>query len=226
MIIKNRMSERVEIGDINNSGEKWTGTGLTIIDCNDCDFIIGEVKNFEVGVRMLSQSSPGVAHNRFWIRRLVNNKVNLELVNENTGWVNHNKFYDGRFAHGTRNEPMHPDFTHVKLHTAPNSLHGEPDNNTFDGCSFEGLTAKYMVDITGSYNAFINCRWERNQNKAKELGFKNYWGLHTVRVRGDGENYILGGFDYEKVKVKGSGMRFVGLTLIHRLKRLVRIQQW
>lgn len=213
MKIENEIGKTINIKKL-YADEKHKGVGLEIYNCIGCDIYIEEIKDFEVGVLLSSDSSPGCVHNRIFIKRLVNNKHNLDLVQSQEGWVNQNLFLGGQLAHyspKSGNPPDSPEFSQIRLIQEEGSLYGAPDNNFFLNVSVEGAIAKYFVECEGSHNIFDNLRYER--------GF----GVKPHRVKFQGErNTLRGGFDADKLEVEGDMPILESMPLLDKLKIKLR----
>lgn len=143
----------------------WDGTsvGVLAVNLNDCDLSVPHVAWFERGLVLLG-SKAGFAYSDVFIGTLWENHKQLVLEARNGGWVNQNVLFNGRFQSGvnaaTGRNPQDPDAVQV-LMVNPSADFNGPNTNTFIGTSFEDTGVRtYFVDMEGSYNRFINCRWE------------------------------------------------------------------
>lgn len=196
---------KIVLPDIVNLGERFSGVGVTIENCTDCDIYLGNIERFEVGLRLIGNDR-GCVHNRIHGGHLEENKINLQMIAKSTndlkgGWCNENTFIGTRCSHWSKgNSYRIPGFRHIQM--IDQSGYAGPNSNKFFGLSLEGLIAEYVVEIDGSYNDFYSCRWEGKSN-----GLPN-----IIKVNSGHSNNIFGGYAYnvkEHLKIQGSGVNLV-----------------
>jgi hypothetical protein len=121
------------------------------------------VKNFEVG--MLAHAlAHGTQYCNFYPGHLENNKVNIKIAPEATGWVNQNNWIGGRPSHQSA-EGSTPvtGCAHIVIAANANVV----NSNVFYSTTLESIgTVEYHLDCAGTFNSFINCRWENSAGSA------------------------------------------------------------
>lgn len=140
----------------------WDGAtiGVQAFNLNTCEVFVPFVQDFEQGY-VANGNSGGYAYTNHYLGALWENHKNLVLVNTSTGYTNQNQFYGGRLQHSLTKGAVADDMNACQIYMASTNPEGGPNNNTFIGTSLEGENvAYYRVDIAGSYNMFLNCRWE------------------------------------------------------------------
>jgi hypothetical protein len=130
--------------------------GVTVSNTYASSITIRNVVNFETGLLMWADGT-GCVHNNIYPMHLENNGRSIVVDATATGWVNQNTFIGGRTSHYSGEGVSVAAARHILIETTTNAI----NNNTFIGTSFEGNTARYLVDVDkGVNNTFINCRWE------------------------------------------------------------------
>lgn len=141
-----------------------TGIGLEIANCYHWRIFVTAVENFGVGVNCTAYGLTGCVYNDIFLQYLFNSKLNLRLkASTNDAWVNENNFYGGRLSHDSSEGTSVSGVFHIVLIEASDgdiSVGGLPNNNVFYKPSIEGVTQEYNIYLQGSYNKFIQCRWE------------------------------------------------------------------
>lgn len=146
-----------------------------------------QIDYFDEGI-VLEGDGQGFVHTTLNLGTIWGCRRGLVFRQKNGGWVNQNVIMNGRIhiipSWGTANDPLSNSF----------KMEGG-NNNTFIGTSFEAPfigsstiqpdLAQYRVDIKGSNNMFINCRWERQSGGPK---YKIIWRS------GSQDNVIWGGY--------------------------------
>lgn len=140
--------------------EDWDGdasVGLLVKSVQLGEFKDFQIINFTTGLK-LDAETEGNSFNKFFIRKLFNNKINLELTASNGGYTNENSFFGGNFSCSSGRAGGYADTINIKIdHYAAAPL----NNNKFFGCSLESasVTTK-AVYCEGLYNYFYSCRFE------------------------------------------------------------------
>ena len=156
----NITSQTFSLPKVNNtakSGNGWTGSSIGI-ECVNLDACIvngGHVLNFVTGLRVYGLGA-GNAYNTYNLGNLENNKVNLLIDADATGWSNQNLYNGGKLSHYSNEGANIIGARHIAISVCPNSV----NNNTFVNPSYEGDTPEFQAAIAGSYNIWINPRWE------------------------------------------------------------------
>lgn len=141
---------------------KWDGTtiGIQANNLNTCEVYVPFVQDFEYGFYAYGNSG-GNAYNNYHLGALWENHKNLVLGCTPDGYTNQNLFIGGRLQHSTTKGATIDDMDASQIFMVSQNAEGGPNNNTFLNTSFEGENvAYYRLDIGGSYNQFLNCRWE------------------------------------------------------------------
>lgn len=156
---------------------------VVLQNLNTCKVYIPGTQASGMGVYVFPESQ-GFVYNEVYLGVFWQNRTQMEFNPGAAGWVNQNNFYGGRFQSTTRDgsNPMDTGATDLRMQQGGIS---HPNGNTFYGTSFEGnITAQYRMMIEGSYNRWINCRWE------------NYGGDSIIRFGATAsKNVIDGGYD-------------------------------
>jgi hypothetical protein len=136
----------------------WLGetTGVKIINANTCVIDVPHVKNFVTGLHVTGLGQ-GAVHNTVTLGHLDNNKVNQLLDADSTGWSNQNLYLNGNLSHNSEEGSAIAGVRHLQI---ANGLVHDVNNNTWVNTSFEYITPEFHLDLAGSANQFINCRWE------------------------------------------------------------------
>ena len=146
----------------NKSGAGWAavaGTvGVRLVNLNACpSIVVPHVRGFETGLMVIGIDGRGNAYNTILVGHLDNNKVNLLLTAASSGWSNQNTYIGGRYGHESAEGLNVPGVRQVAM-TA--GLSNPINNNEFINASFEYGTAEFHLDVAGSSNQFVNCRYE------------------------------------------------------------------
>ena len=136
-------------------------TGLKIVNVIESKLSLGEIKNFDKGVKLTATSNLSLCYNQFEIGSLINNKINMYLCQESNGsWINENQFSGGRFAHYS-NEGKNRDDVFQIVTEKPDTNPYLINNNLWIKPSIEGEVAKIGVKMQGVYNTLFNARFEK-----------------------------------------------------------------
>lgn len=180
------------------SGWDGSSVGIQANNLNTCEVYIPFVQDFEQGFYPYGNAG-GNAYNNYYLGALWENHKNLVIGCTPDGYTNQNLFIGGRLQHSTMKGAVIDDVNASQIFMVSQNPEGGPNNNTFLNTSFEGENiAFYRVDIGGSYNQFINCRWEtlngnpRVRYRASALRNKidGGYNAHNIIETFDG---ILGG---------------------------------
>ncbi len=133
--------------------------------CKHCYVDVPVVQDFEHGLVLMGNNA-GCAYNKVMMGSLWENHNNhvLDTAGVN-GYTNENTFIGGRLRHSptkgaTANDPN----AHQILAVGMNA-EGGPNNNRWIGTSLEGQqVAQYRIEMAGSHNQFLHCRWESPNN--------------------------------------------------------------
>jgi hypothetical protein len=160
---------------MNRGTTGWDGTsvGVLTVNLNTCEVYVPFIQDFEKGLVAYGLDG-GHAHTTFHLGALWENHKNLVLDCTSTGYVNQNLFLNGRLQHSTTKGAVLDDINANQVLMVGINPEGGPNNNTFINTSFEGQTVSYYrVDIAGSYNQFINCRWETPDNVPLRVRYRS-----------------------------------------------------
>jgi hypothetical protein len=182
---------------------------------------VPKVTQFETGLKVYGEGI-GTAYTTFDLYSITNNKIGLLLDHNGTGWVNQNLFIGGNISHpSSEGSTPTAGIGHIVL-TRSGTPNGGPNNNTFLNVAVESAVVQYMVDIgNGSYNQFINCRWETPTTGSVRWGALSAYNRITggygvdqlveVKVAGQTRNMIDGSDTYKRV-LAGAGMILENLS--------------
>ena len=163
--------------------------GIRYANLYSCVTYTPRVSGFEIGEWY--GGSRGHAYNEHHHEMPYGNKVNVLLqATSATGWVNENTFYGGRHGCNSSDTTDWSDTRNLKLTNYPGST-GVPNNNLFIKPSIESNSIEYQLELSGTYNTFLNARYEGN---GKVL-LKAEDGIYTQY------NEFVGGYDTRLIKV-------------------------
>ncbi|HNX38577.1 MAG TPA: glycosyl hydrolase family 28-related protein [Candidatus Cloacimonadota bacterium] len=170
----------------------WTGkhTGVRIINATACQFYIPYVRYFKTGILLTTYGTNGTAYNQFFIGVVVGCQIDLKLSPRTKyGWVNENTFNGGWLACYTADGTGVAGTRAILIDTT--SIN-QINNNLFLKMSLEGNLWQYNVDCAGTYNIFLQCRWESSTPKVKytQISAANY----AYR------NMVIGGFSSSDIE--------------------------
>lgn len=165
---------------VNKPATGWSGlgTGLRVVNAVECDLHISTVRDFKVNL-LRTAFTTAHAYNRYFITSLLTGEVNdrIEVGDTAGAYVNENATYGCRYAHfGSEGTDVagvkHIDIVDIAGGSVPN-------NNTWYSCSLEGGVPQYTIDCQGSFNYWVNCRYE-GINRVRFDGGPNGAGLENV----------------------------------------------
>jgi hypothetical protein len=142
----------------------WSGfenaVGVEAGNLYECRLVIPYVYGFGVGAS-LGGYTAGFVYNEVTLGTLSDNKINLRVApHAATGWSNENNFYGGRFSFSSSEGSNVSGCRDILLSNVPGSAIGAPNNNVFYKPALENNAPEFNVDIWGSFNTFINPRFE------------------------------------------------------------------
>lgn len=199
-----------ELGRINYANKPATGwvagtVGLKVINAyrSFVDFI--RITGFETNYLLYGKGF-GVSYVTTRMGHLDNGKINQLLDKDLTGWCNQCTFLGGSFSHNSGEGQNVAGTRHIKL--AHSTGNADPNQNCWvnPGVESPGVV-EYVLDINGSYNKWINPRFEFTGGYAKvlwgEFAFHNQvdWGYDTSQII---EEVVPGGFGNSIVGSNGS----------------------
>lgn len=177
---------RVKHSSKSGSGGGWTGNIATAIGVEICNLYAASVtapyiSGFGHGLRVTANGLHGCVYNTVYLGHLENNKINHHLTVDSTqAWTNQNLFIGGRLSHVAAEGNQVPGTRHIKI----DGIEEHPtNNNLWLNTSVEGEVAEYHAEIAGTYNLFLNVRWEA------AAPARIYWGAPSAR------NQILYGYN-------------------------------
>lgn len=202
IIVKNIRRGKVIVPQVINNGKLHNGIGV-ICDGIESSRIEGPlIRGFGVGVKITSTliNSPRVGlatvHSIFDFYHLDNNKVNQLVVPEKDGWCNSNIYsLSTKYSHNSDNPVESEEFKHVEVRNE-SKWYGV-DNCLWINPSWEGSSARYMVEAELKDSMFIMPRYEKAKYSNKEKR-----SLHnpTVKFTGNSKrNVSISGFHQERV---------------------------
>lgn len=170
--------------------------GLLLRNLNTCEVYVPFVQDFERNLVCHGEGT-GFAYTTIRLGALWEGRGNLDLTCNSTGYVNQNTFIGGRLQKVAWKGavPDDPEAFQVRMVSTDDQMLG-PNNNTFLGVSLESVNVQlYSVQISGSHNHFLNCRWE--------------YGPHNILYKSGARlNLISGGYGAENnVEIFENGSR-------------------
>lgn len=142
------------------TGWDGTTTGIQTNNLNTCEVHVPFVQDFENGLVVWGNNG-GHAHTTFMLGSLWENHKNLVIGCTPGGYANQNLFLNGRLQQSTGKGGTIDDLNASQIYMVTENSEGGPNNNLFLNTSIEGANvAYYRVQIAGSYNQFVNVRWE------------------------------------------------------------------
>jgi len=171
------------------AGAVWVAgsVGLKLTNVARCTFSYNTISNFETGLLLFGDGTygtGGVAYNTFNCGTLENNKVNQSLqasTGGTAGWTNENIFNGGGWTHTDGTYPV-AGMTHILIGTTGVAM--SQNNNRWIGCCLETVLEEYVLDVYGTDNMWIGCRWEGYGHNPPTK-----WRATSAR------NTIIGGYD-------------------------------
>src|SRR5699024_3851110 len=161
----------------------WDGTtiGVKCVNLNTCVLDVPFIQDFETGLLMYGYSQ-GCSYNTVQLGSLWDNHKNLVIDSNEDGWSNQTLYLGGRLQHSLNKGAFEndPDAYQIKIGGTTAS-----SNNTFINTSVEGYNlSKYRVHLNGSFNAFINNRFENHSPQPPKVFYES----------GANYNKIIGGY--------------------------------
>lgn len=163
----------------------WDGTtiGVQCVNLNTCELTIPFIQDFEVGLYMFGYSH-GCSYNTVHLGALWDNHTNLLIDADEYGWSNQTLYLGGRLQHSLNKGAFENDPNAYQIKIGGSS---PSSNNTFINTSVEGYNlANYRVHLNGSFNTFINNRFENHSSDPSKIFYDsnaNYnkimGGYHT-----------------------------------------------
>ena len=173
--------------------------GVRAVNLNGCTVTVPFVQDFEQGL-VLDGNGGGMAYNTVHLGSLWENRQNLVFTCTTDGYVNQNLVIGGRLQLSKTRNQVTRDPGAVQVKMVAENPEGGPNNNTFIGTSLEsGGVPEFFLDMAGSYNYFINCRWEspgtvpyvRYRASAERNTIDSGYGVHRIVEQFDG-NRVAG----------------------------------
>ena len=173
--------------------------GVRAVNLNGCTVTVPFVQDFEQGL-VLDGNGGGMAYNTVHLGSLWENRQNLVFTCTTDGYVNQNLVIGGRLQLSKTRNQVTRDPGAVQVKMVAENPEGGPNNNTFIGTSLESDgVPEFFLDMAGSYNYFINCRWEspgtvpyvRYRESAERNTIDSGYGVHRIVEQFDG-NRVAG----------------------------------
>lgn len=188
-----------------NDGWDGTSVGAQLINLNTCFIDVPFIQDFETGLELWGYGQ-GCSYNTYNLGALWDNHKQLVFKNSENGWTNQSLFLNGRLHQSVSKGAYEGDpqagqivlSSSVYDTTSDSSL---TSNNTFINTSVEGYNvAKYRIDISGSYNTFLNLRFENHSSTPPKIMYRNnsfrnkvIGGYHSQTIVEEFEGNALGG---------------------------------
>lgn len=183
-------------------GTGWPtlGTGLELANIQQAELHVPFVYGFFIGIFAGGHTS-GFSYNTVHLVMISTNKIGLRIQGRTAaGWANQNTFIGGRFfIPGNEGAAIvgarYIQLTPLSLAVVDNTW---PNGNTFIGCTIESGEPEYLLEVAGSHNTFLNCRFEAAPANVAMLGHAS--SLMTY------ENMIIGGYNSSSLTLTQSGL--------------------
>jgi hypothetical protein len=184
----------------NKNTGSWTGVessvGIDIGNCTDCQIWCPAVTGFGIGIDVGGYTA-GCVHNKIYIGRLANNRVNLRVGPKGvSGWANQNDFYGGQYRFDSGEGTNISGARHIQLVNITDAQNAPPNNNVFYNPSLEGNGPEFHLDMQGSYNLFLNPRFE-----ASPIKFRFY----SLEANQTNSNVFVNGYKQSQPEVTFAG---------------------
>ena len=168
--------------------------GVRAVNLNGCTVTVPFVQDFEQGL-VLDGNGGGMAYNTVHLGSLWENRQNLVFTCTTDGYVNQNLVIGGRLQLSKTRNQVTRDPGSAQIKMVSENPEGGPNNNTFVGTSLESDgVPEFFLDMAGSYNYFLNCRWEspgtvpyvRYRASASRNTIDSGYGVHRIVEQFDG----------------------------------------
>jgi hypothetical protein len=168
-------------------GAVTADAGVKVLRAQSCEVHFQEVKDFAAGV-LLEATGGAISYNEFHYSLLWNNAVQLWLNTPDlVGFANQNVHVGGQFSLDSALGVAAAGTRQVRLSATGGG--NTPNGNLFLGLSLEGNTPELHLECFGSYNRFLECRWETTGTTKPKV----HWGSYDA-TRYANRNIIVGGF--------------------------------
>jgi hypothetical protein len=168
-------------------GAVTADAGVKVLRAQSCEVHFQEVKDFAAGV-LLEATGGAISYNEFHYSLLWNNAVQLWLNTPDlVGFANQNVHVGGQFSLDSALGVAAAGTRQVRLSATGGG--NTPNGNLFLGLSLEGNTPELHLECFGSYNRFLECRWETTGTTKPKV----HWGSYDA-TRYANRNVIVGGF--------------------------------
>jgi hypothetical protein len=168
-------------------GAVTADAGVKVLRAQSCVILFQEVKDFAAGV-LLEATGGAISYNEFHYSLLWNNAVQLWLNTPDlVGFCNQNVHVGGQFSLDSALGVAAAGTRQVRLSATGGG--NTPNGNLFLGLSLEGNTPELHLECFGSYNRWLECRWETTGTTKPKV----HWGSYDA-TRYANRNVIVGGF--------------------------------
>lgn len=169
-------------------------TGVYLTNILESRLYFKNIRGFSKGLEVTATKS--FAYNELFIGHLEHNKYNLYLhQTSDTSWINENQFIGGRFSHWGDAGLDVDDVHHILTYT-PETNPYLINNNVWLKPSVEGDVPRIGIKVMGTYNLFLNARYEKN--KGSNFKFQ-YYGRSTSKPTQ--YNVIFYGYHSSEIEV-------------------------
>lgn len=160
-----------------------SSVGVALVNIMESTITVPWVQDFRTGLECIGNTT-GFAYNTVSVGALWQNMVQFLLdawtVTGHIGYCNQNTFTGGRLQQGDDGvhivQPLDSNgfFSGAYMLRVGATAGASVNGNTFTGTSLEGATySVYRLDCLGTYNQFINCRWENENGSASNLAWRS-----------------------------------------------------
>lgn len=169
-------------------------SGIYLTNVLESRLYFKNIRGFSKGLEVTATKS--FAYNEIFIGHLEHNKYNLFLHQTNdTSWINENQFIGGRFSHW-EDAGLDVDDVHHILTYTPDKNPYSINNNVWLKPSVEGDVPRIGIKVMGTYNLFLNARYEKN--KGANFKFQYYSRLTSKPTQ---YNVIFYGYHSSEIEI-------------------------
>ena len=167
------------------NGIDLTSVGVQFDNVNWCEVHLKDVRGFHTNILFDNSDMRGSCYNNVSLGIIYDSFNNIHLKyryvsGTTTSWNNQNQFFGGAIKNSGVYTPAKPNSCLVR---------NEGNNNTFVGVCLEGGNMEYSILTTGSYNLYLNCRYELNPPDSLRFTAKSSF------------NQVIGGFQLDDKNV-------------------------
>jgi len=184
-------------------GSGWVGfensIGVYCANVYQSRITVPSIYNFGVGLKT-GGYGVGNVYNTYNIGVLFGNKINLQCKpGDAGGWSNQNTYIGGRYGYSSSEGTEVSGVMQIQLRDFDATGPGAPNNNLWLNPSIEGNEPEFHLDIQGTFNNFINPRFEVGTGIPARVNF------HAITTNETLCNNLIGGYDISCITYTSSG---------------------